>query len=86
MSKTKLYLVRSFDSYDCDCCGGNWADGYELTTEDGKTYGGPAVAACFGGDHYYLEDVLMEFLRDHFELIESEAPTDEQSETGEALD
>lgn len=70
-----IKLTYSTDEYDCEDCGGSYADSWLLECE-GKMFGSIARAHCFGGEQHELSDVLLAFM-------ESEGYTFERDEQHE---
>ncbi len=55
------YKIESLsDSYDCECCGSNFASGYLFVNiETGETViDMTPMASCFGGDDYQPGDLI----------------------------
>lgn len=58
-----IIVYETEDTYDCEDCGLSSETAYKFTYK-GKTYGGDAVAHCFGGYDNTMEELLLELLAD----------------------
>ena len=57
MAKVKVECLS--DYYECETCGGSYAQGGRLWINDDLVWEVVPVADCFGSDHYDLEEILI---------------------------
>ena len=65
MAKKLINIKRISDSYECETCGMNWADGAIVTIEHGNktdSFELTPVASCYDGMDYSEEYILIEIL------------------------
>lgn len=70
MKNKKITILYTTDSFDCDDCGGSYAESWQLIHDD-KVYGEEARAHCFGQTSTSLENVLLEWLQDEGYIIKN---------------
>ena len=58
----KIDIYYTHDSYECETCGGNWAESWKIVA-DGKEYGVDAKAHCFNNTYSTLDEALTLFLQ-----------------------
>ena len=60
-----IKITRLYDEGDCETCGSNWAEGFQVTI-DGEPFGFyEPLASCFDSDTYEFEHVICDIL-EHF--------------------
>jgi hypothetical protein len=72
MKNKEITILHTTDDFDCDDCGGSYAESWQLIHGD-KVYGERARAHCFGETSTQLGDVLLEFLQDEGYVISNES-------------
>ena len=57
--------TRLYDEHDCEVCGSDFAEGFQVTI-DGESFGDyEPVAHCYDSKTYYFENVICDILK-HF--------------------
>ncbi len=55
----KIDITTNSDGYDCETCGGNWAEGGYVTVDGELVIYCQAVAHCYSGTSYSVDDLLV---------------------------
>lgn len=59
----KIKIETTCDEYDCEDCGFSWAEGYTVYIDSEKVLELTPVAHCYAGQHYTLEEVMIEIFK-----------------------
>jgi hypothetical protein len=55
----KIEITTMVDSYDCETCGGSWAEGGVVYVDDKKVLERKPSASCFGSSSFSEADLLV---------------------------
>lgn len=71
----KIEITTDSDSFECDCCGVNYADGGEVTIDGELVLSRPASASCVGSESWTEAELLVMALKKlGHEVIVDESP------------
>lgn len=59
----KIEIRTTHDTYDCEMCGMDWADGGIVKVDGKVVLNKKAIAHCYGGQSYSEDDLLVMALK-----------------------
>ena len=74
-----MYRIEfMYDSYDCETCGGDYAEGYQIYKDGVMVVDKHPVAHCYDGNFYNQDEAYKDILKLEGVLIEVEYREEEE--------